>query len=228
MLVGLGFSLTWDNPFVWFMVAEYVGVILGALYWVYNTRLRMGYKASFYVPYVSGSGGVGDFALNEVGKPVDVVKGVYSYVVDGLGNVVDVERLDVRSDVKLWKWIGDKDFKPTDKIISFKGKTFQVNLKRLSFRKFGFEYLNFNFEDESVINFGGEYFTGGDAETVDDVMGGGLFRGLFKLGSQFSKMQYVLILLGLVAGVAVGALVVVAVYQGYVIPNMFEGWSPNV
>lgn len=224
----MGFSLTWDNPFVWFMVVEYVGVIVGALYWVYNTRLKMGYKASFFVPYVGGSGGGVDFVFNEAGKPVDVVKGVYSLVFDNLGNVVDVECRDVGEGVRLWKWIGDKDFKPDSKIVSFKGKSFVVKLNKLCYRKYGFEYLNFNFEDETIINFGGEYFTGGDAETVDDVMGGGLFRGLFKLGDKFSTLQYILIVLGLVCGVALGALVVVGIYQGWVIPEMLKGLSSNV
>lgn len=208
------------------MIIEYVAIIVGALYWVYNTRLRIGYKASFYRAYVSG-GSKPDVFYDVEGNIVDIMKGVYSYVFDDSNNVVDIVHDVVSNTVKLYKWIGEKEFKATDKVISFKGKTFVVDFDRLTCRKYGFEYLNFDFENESIINFGGEYFTSGDAETVDNVMSGGMFTGLFKLGEKLSGMQKLMIVMSFGLGAMIVAIVCIAVYQGYIIPDMLQGWVPR-
>lgn len=199
------------SPLVWLMISQYIGVFVCVAYYVYHYRLKIGYKAIFCVSEV-----------RDEGKPSD---GSYVYVErDGRVGVQPVFASDGRGYVE----IGESEFKASDEYVRFRDKSFPVDLGKTTMRKRGITKVYYDFDNESVLTFGGETFFAGDARTNDIFMAGNIFKQFFDLLRSISKQQLLMLVLVAVASGAVCFVlgVVASPYLFPAVPAVPSGGSP--
>lgn len=166
---------------VWYMIAQYVGMgVLGG-YIVYATRFKIGYRAVF-LRRVGAKGEVSEL------NPIDVEYGYKGGVVGG----------------GQYQFVGDKDFRATAKEIRFRGGTFAPDLERVSYRKFGYQFLFFDFDSGSLLNFGGE-FQNVDPDFAERHLTGNVVKNFLLLSSGMPRVVLFALVFAVVAtGVAAG------------------------
>lgn len=166
------------SPLVWIMIFQYLGLAVSLGYYVWRYRLKIGYTAVFVVP--------------DMESGVKVSDGSYTLVETDKG--VAYQPL-VGSSEKLYTIVGEQDFKARDEWISFNKKSFPVDIGKVSIRKRGISYIYYDFENECIINFGGEFHCAGDARINDYFMAGNIFKQFFDLLRSMSKTQLMMLLL---------------------------------
>lgn len=177
MFEGLGVA----DWVIWYTIAQYVGLLVIGGYLLYKTRFKIGFKAVFLRRV-----GVGERLEGVELDPVDVA---YGYVSDKRGE---------------YQFVGEKEFKSTDKVVSFKGGSFSPDLEFMTYRKFGFQYLFFDFDSGALLNFGGE-LKGVDPRYAQRHLKSGVLERFLIGAGALPKMFWVLFVVCVVAvGVSTG------------------------
>ena len=98
---------------------------------------------------------------------------------------IGYEAVFLRKDVSGWVEVGSKEFKSKDETVRYKKKNFSVDLKKLSYRKHGWQYLYFDFKTGDLLTFGGKK-TGMSPRDADLFLESGIIgrivAGLKKVG----------------------------------------------
>jgi len=163
---------------IWYMISQYAGLAVFGFYMLYTTRFKIGFKAVFVR------------RASQVGKVVSASEGSESSGKEIL-NVGD------------YVVVGDKEFKNTAESVSFKDKTFVIDLAYAGYRKFGFTYFLFDLDKGSALRFGGEK-QGVDSKLVDLFTNSGVIAQLVKGLRSVDKMLLVMVIVAVVA-VGVGS-----------------------
>lgn len=149
---------------IWYMISQYVGLAVVAVYLLYKTRFKIGFKAVF---------------LRKVGVSKD------SKSEDTAVRVGD------------YQVVGEKEFKSTDKSISFRKGSFSPDLEHIAYRKHGFQYVFFDFDTGSLLTFGGE-FEGVDAPFAERHLRAGVLREFLLGAGSLPKMFWVVFIISVV------------------------------
>lgn len=144
----------------YYLVAQYVGMGVLGVYFVYSRFLKIAYLAEFYrtgenlgKPYARKSKkrfGRKDERSTAVSSAVKVKVTEFkaSMIPEVSSKVVDK---------KDYVWVGECEFKLKDKFIQFMNKSFSVALGIACRRKRGFTIYAFDYDTGDCITFGGVY-----------------------------------------------------------------------
>lgn len=155
---------------VWYMISQYVALVIFGVYLLYTTRLKIGFKAVFVR------------RASKEGSDLSDIDIEYGYSSSGSGSYMVV---------------GEKGFKPTDESVSFKKKTFVLDLGYSGYRKFGYTYYFFDFDEGSSLVFGGEK-EGVDAELIDIFTNSGVIAQLVRGIRGIEPMMLAMIIIAVV------------------------------
>lgn len=172
----------------YYLLVQYVGIGVLAVYLLYRTRFKVGFRASFY-----RKSGVGQDSVNFGG---------YEFVYDKKGNVVDVQRYPAGRNSN-YVWVGETEFRASAKAVSYGKRKFPIDFSYMCFRKFGFTNFSFDIDSGDLLNFGGER-EGMPPEKVDVFCDDNLLRNLFSRLGGIDKVYIILFAVMVVIGVVAG------------------------
>lgn len=113
--------------------------------------------------------------------------------------------------------VGTKEFKKSDKIVTFKKMTFPVNLQRIAFTDRRKTVICYDIDRNDVIHFGGVRFIGNTSD-VNAVMESGFVEKVVEEATGLSKVMILMLVMAL--GIGACLFVVGLFVSPYVLPGV--------
>lgn len=118
-----------------------------------------------------------------------------------------------------WCVVGSKEFKAKDETIKFHKKNFSVDLEQLSYRERGYQYLYIDFEEGTLLTFGGEC-AGIDPMDADLFLSSGIINRIVAGLKGVSMFSFIILVI--MAVVAVLCFFIGLLSSSYLLPEAVE------